>query len=115
MRRPLPPEAAAVIAALRPTTRRVLLGGAAAAVLAGCGTKGTRQTAQSCVTEDRSAAEKTLAFSNWPQYIDTEGDKRPTLEAFQARTGIAVTYTEDINDNDQFCGKSQQQLAACRP
>ncbi len=119
MRRPLPPElcppeATAVVSAMR-VGRRALLGGAAAMTMAACGTKGTRQTAASCVTDDRSAVEKTLAFSNWPQYIDTEGDKRPSLDAFQAKTGITVTYTEDINDNDQFFGKIQQQLAACQP
>ena len=102
-----------------PVSRRGLLrSGVAAglvATLAGCGTKGTKQTAETCVSEDLSGAEKTLQFSNWTQYVDTAGGKRPTLEAFQQRTGIAVTYTEDINDNNQFFGKIQQQLSACQP
>src|SRR4051812_42889714 len=109
----LPPDAPP------PISRRGLLRGAAAAAaaagLTGCGTKGTGQTEVSCVSEDVSGAEKRLAFSNWPQYIDMTGAKSPTLTAFQQRTGISVTYTEDINDNNQFFGKVQQQLAACRP
>jgi spermidine/putrescine transport system substrate-binding protein len=104
---------------LLPVSRRGLLGGAAAAglvaTLAGCGTKGTKQTAETCVSDDSSATEKTLQFSNWTQYIDAEDGKRPTLDEFQRETGIAVTYTEDINDNNQFFGKVQQQLSACRP
>ncbi|WP_245648530.1 polyamine ABC transporter substrate-binding protein [Micromonospora rosaria] len=88
-----------------------------ALVAAGCGVEGARQDPQDCVTEDRSASEPTLAFSNWPQYLDVDEDdptKRPTLDDFVARTGIRVTYTEDINDNNEFFGKVRQQLAACR-
>src|SRR3712207_6023998 len=100
-------------------SRRGLLRGAAAltvaAGLAGCNTKGAAQTAETCVTEDVSATEKTLQFSNWPQYLDLDGDKSATLDAFRQRTGIAVTYTEDINDNNVFFGKIQQQLSACQP
>ncbi|GAA0796373.1 polyamine ABC transporter substrate-binding protein [Spirilliplanes yamanashiensis] len=102
-----------------PLTRRTLLRGTAAAslatALAACGTKGAKQTEASCVSEDVSGAEKTLQFSNWTQYIDVDGDARPTLAAFQQQTGITVTYTEDINDNNQFFGKIQQQLSACQP
>jgi spermidine/putrescine transport system substrate-binding protein len=119
----VPPEAAAVLAALgaRTSRRGLLRGGAAAALtaaglhVAGCGTPGTRQTQASCVSDDRSATEKTLVFANWPQYLDVEGGKRSTLDAFSKRTGVAVTYTEDINDNDEFFGKIQGQLAGCRP
>lgn len=102
-----------------PLTRRTLLRGTAAAslatALAACGTEGARQTEASCVSEDVSGSEKTLQFSNWTQYIDVDGDARPTLEAFQRQTGITVTYTEDINDNNQFFGKIQQQLSTCQP
>ncbi len=109
---PVPPDSALV-------TRRGLLRGAAAftvaAGLAGCGTKGTKQTPAGCVSEDVSATEKTLQFSNWPQYLDLEGKKSATLDAFRQRTGIAVTYTEDINDNNVFFGKIQQQLSTCQP
>ncbi|GAA3747734.1 spermidine/putrescine ABC transporter substrate-binding protein [Plantactinospora mayteni] len=106
--------------------RRTLLRGVAGSaallvtgsLLGACGTKGARQTEASCVSEDLSGTEKTLVFSNWPQYLDVaEGDesRRPTLEAFQRRSGIQVSYTEDINDNNEFFGKIRNQLAACQP
>ncbi|WP_246278057.1 polyamine ABC transporter substrate-binding protein [Phytohabitans rumicis] len=90
---------------------------AAGGTLAACGTEGTKQTEASCVSEDTSSTDKKLAFSNWPQYMDVDEkdeSKHPTLEAFQSKTGIQVTYTEDINDNDEFFGKVQNQLAACQ-
>ncbi|MCA2215583.1 polyamine ABC transporter substrate-binding protein [Jidongwangia harbinensis] len=115
MRRPaLSPEAAAVLRAHR-VSRRSALGVAGLAALAGCGIPGSRQTEASCVSVDTSAADRSLVFANWPQYIDVDDDGRPTLAEFERRTGIRVTYTEDINDNDQFFGKVQNQLADCRP
>jgi spermidine/putrescine transport system substrate-binding protein len=119
MRRPLAPEVAVVVAAQRRSgrfTRRTLLGaGTALLGLAACGTPATRQTAASCVSDDLSATEKTLVFDNWPQYIDVEGKRRPTLDAFQQRSGITVRYSETINDNDEFFGKIQGQLSTCQP
>jgi spermidine/putrescine transport system substrate-binding protein len=123
-RTPLSPEAAAVLAAAV-VSRRTLMRGAVAGgalfaaggALAACGTSGTQQTEASCVSSDNSANEKTLVFSNWPLYIDVDEDdesKRPTLDAFQADSGIQVTYNEDINDNNEFFGKVQNQLAACQ-
>jgi spermidine/putrescine transport system substrate-binding protein len=90
---------------------------AAGGALAACGTEGTKQTEASCVSDDLSSSEKKLAFSNWPQYMDVDENdesKRPTLEAFQSSTGIQVTYTEDVNDNDEFFGKVRNQLANCQ-
>jgi spermidine/putrescine transport system substrate-binding protein len=52
-----------------------------------------------------------LNFSNWPFYIDTEGKKHPTLDQFQAETGIKVNYFEDINSNDEFFAKIQGRLS----
>ncbi len=111
--------------ALRPLTRRGLLTGtlgsaallAAGGTLAGCGTKGAQQTEAGCASEDLSGTEKKLAFSNWPQYMDVDEDnnsKRPSLDRFVSKTGIQVTYTEDVNDNNEFFGKVQNQLAACQ-
>ncbi|MGK5675814.1 extracellular solute-binding protein [Micromonospora sp. URMC 106] len=109
----------------RPLTRRGLLTGtlgsaallAAGGSLAGCGTKAATQTEAGCVSEDLSGTEKKLAFSNWPQYMDVDEkdeSKRPTLDAFIAQSGIQVTYTEDVNDNNEFFGKVQNQLAGCQ-
>ncbi|AIA06217.1 ABC transporter substrate-binding protein [Streptomyces noursei ZPM] len=101
-------------------TRRSLLraGGALAAVAGGgaalsaCGIAPAGRT-DAALTVDHSPAEKRLNFSNWTEYMDVsdDGKRHPTLDAFQRRTGIAVTYTEDINDNDEFFGKIQAQLA----
>ena len=99
--------------AARRRRRCVAAGGA----LAACGTEGSKQTEASCVSEDLSATEKKLVFSNWPLYIDVDEkdeSKRPTLDAFAADSGIEVTYNEDINDNNEFFGKIQNQLAACQ-
>ena len=62
--------------------------------------------------EDLSDTEKTANWSNWPLYIDVneETGERPTLEAFQKETGITVTYTEDVNDNNEFYAKVRTQL-----
>ena len=82
-------------------------------MLAACGTEGTTQTSESCQSTDKSDTEKKLMFSNWPEYIDVKGKKMPTLEAFEAETGIDVTYNTDINSNNEFFGKIQNQLGAC--
>jgi spermidine/putrescine transport system substrate-binding protein len=131
--RTLSPEAAAVLAAglarprasatrlsRRTLMRGALAGGAFAAAggaLSACGTEGTTQTEASCVSEDSSDTDKKLVFSNWPLYIDVDEkdeSKRPTLDAFVADSGIQVTYNEDINDNNEFFGKIQNQLSGCQ-
>lgn len=66
---------------------------------------------------DLSDSQKTVNWSNWPEYIDVDegnASKHPTIDAFTAKTGIKVTYTEDVNDNNQYFAKIQPQLAAGR-
>jgi spermidine/putrescine transport system substrate-binding protein len=92
-------------------------------LLAACGTEGAQQTAESCVSKDLSSSEKVLNFSNWPSYIDEQvkkvnGKKEtvlPTLEDFEAASGIQVTYNTDVNDNNEFFAKVRNQLADCQP
>ncbi|ARF64593.1 polyamine ABC transporter substrate-binding protein [Streptomyces violaceoruber] len=87
---------------------RALGAGAAGAALAGCGVPAAFVEPGERAGRDSSATDHTLHFANWPLYIDTDDDdesKRPTLDAFSRRTGISVTYTEEINDNDEFFGK----------
>ncbi|MFB7514311.1 PotD/PotF family extracellular solute-binding protein [Streptomyces sp. NPDC056144] len=93
-------------------SRRSLLRGTAglgaATLLAGCGVPPAYVDESRRAARDLSARDRTLAFSNWPLYIDTDDEdtaKRPTLNAFRERTGISVRYTEEINDNDEFFGK----------
>ncbi|MFJ4191412.1 spermidine/putrescine ABC transporter substrate-binding protein [Kitasatospora sp. NPDC089509] len=89
--------------------RRSVLGGAAllgAGTLTGCGIPSAYVAEDRRSAPDRSEGDRRLNFSNWTQYIDTDDQgRRPTLDAFSEKTGIAVTYTEDINDNDEFFGK----------
>ncbi|MFE1950580.1 MULTISPECIES: ABC transporter substrate-binding protein [Streptomyces] len=103
-------------------TRRSLLrasaGGAFAVgglgALTGCGIPAASKSQGATTSEDHSAKEKVINFSNWTEYIDMSDDEkhRPSLEAFTKRTGIQVKYTEDINDNVEFFGKIKPQLAA---
>ncbi|MFF5927177.1 MULTISPECIES: polyamine ABC transporter substrate-binding protein [Streptomyces] len=91
--------------------RSVLRGlGAAGAtgLLAACGVKPAYVAEDRRAGRDLSGRERSVTFANWPLYIDTDDDdprKRPSLDAFRERTGIAVRYTEEINDNDEFFGK----------
>ncbi|MFI7412331.1 spermidine/putrescine ABC transporter substrate-binding protein [Streptomyces sp. NPDC049627] len=88
---------------LRTLGTGALLGG-----LAGCGVPAAYVPPGERAAADLSAAEKRLTWANWPLYIDTDDSdetRRPTLEAFEERTGISVEYVEEINDNDEFFGK----------
>ncbi|MFJ8362738.1 spermidine/putrescine ABC transporter substrate-binding protein [Streptomyces sp. NPDC093984] len=121
-----PAQVAAVRRSLRSAraalTRRSLLRASAGGVLAvgglgalsACGIPPAGKTQGGTSTQDFSAKEKVVNFSNWPEYIDVDdsGKHHPTLETFARRTGIKVKYTEDINDNNEFFGKIKPQLAA---
>jgi spermidine/putrescine transport system substrate-binding protein len=57
--------------------------------------------------------EDVLNFANWPLYIDEDDDgNRPTIDQFEEATGVDVTYTESIEDNNSFFGTIQPALAA---
>lgn len=84
-------------------------------VLSACGIPpAKREDDAAAASDDHSAKEKQVNFSNWTEYMDVtdDGKHRPTLEQFTERTGIKVKYTEDINDNVEFFGKIKPQLAA---
>ena len=92
---------------------RTLGTGAAAALAAGCGVPAAYVAPSDRSRSDLSATDKRLTWANWPLYIDTDDEdesRRPTLDAFEKRTGIQVTYTEEINDNDEFFGKVSPSL-----
>ncbi|MGX1851321.1 polyamine ABC transporter substrate-binding protein [Streptomyces sp. NPDC055299] len=96
-------------------SRRALLRGVggigmtgALAAVTGCGVPPAYVEAADRTGPDRSARDRRLVFANWPLYIDVDDhdkQRRPTLDTFRRRTGISVTYTEEINDNDEFFGK----------
>ncbi len=92
---------------------RALGGTAALGALAGCGVPAAYVRPGDRSVPDRSATDRRLTWANWPLYIDTDDDnpnKRPTLDAFEKRTGVSVDYTEEINDNDEFFGKISPSL-----
>lgn len=98
-------------------SRRAALRGLGAAgllaALAGCGVPAAYVPESRREGKDRSASDRSVSFSNWPLYIDTDEEdesSRPTLDAFTAKTGIEVRYTEEINDNDEFFGKISPSL-----
>ncbi|MEV7088214.1 spermidine/putrescine ABC transporter substrate-binding protein [Streptomyces sp. NPDC093085] len=92
----------------------LMLGGPAAT--SGCGIPPAKREGEGVASHDHSAKENRVVFSNWTEYMDVSEDEKhyPTLEMFTRRTGIAVTYTADINDNVEFFGKIRPQLAAGR-
>ena len=92
-------------------TRRQLLRGAgrgglglaALAFLAACREDAATPSAGSASPTALPPLAGELSVAQWPLYIDrAKGGHRPTLEAFQAETGIEVSYRERINDNQAF-------------
>ena len=119
-RRPTP-GAAAVLAAMGPRlSRRALLGTGAAATaglaFAGCAPPEPPAggPAEAKLPEDLSDQEKILKWANWTAYLDINENtkKYPTLEKFMKQTGIEVSYSEDIEDNDSYFAKVGPQLRA---
>ncbi|MFB2582907.1 PotD/PotF family extracellular solute-binding protein [Herbiconiux sp. P15] len=94
-------------------SRRGFLGamglGATALALAACA-PGQREALTAA--KDLSATEKTLAWSNWPAYMDEDDDGNyPTLMRFQEESGITVSYDVDVDDNNSYYAKVKDQLA----
>jgi len=95
-------------------TRRELIQRAAAGsavltvpgLLAACG--GSSKAGAGSTVSHKLA--KTLHFSNWTLYMDTKGQRYPSLDEFQKKYGVHVDYRTDVNDNASFFGKIQGQL-----
>lgn len=98
-------------------SRRGFVAGAGAlslaAVLAACsGRVGSGPSGAPGVAEDQSASQKTLTWANWSFYLDEDdAGGHPTLEAFEAQTGLTVNYDVAIDDNNTFFAKVRDQLA----
>ena len=85
---------------------------AVAAMVAGCGGSGGIEAGSSASGEQVDASgpvDGKLTISQWPLYIDP--GKNGTVAEFEKKTGVQVDYIEDINDNNEFFGKLQPQLA----
>ncbi|MCI9887239.1 spermidine/putrescine ABC transporter substrate-binding protein [Micrococcales bacterium 31B] len=115
-----------IVAARRSQSRRVSRrsalalagGGSLAALLAACGTGGAGTSTNAtpgatAIASLKPAATTALNVANWTQYIDQndDGSEFPTLAAFEKANGVTVEYSEDINDNNEYWGKIQGQLA----
>ncbi|HEY3724030.1 MAG TPA: spermidine/putrescine ABC transporter substrate-binding protein [Acidimicrobiia bacterium] len=76
-----------------------LLGGLAIgpAVLAACGGSSGSSS---------SGSDKSVSISNWTSYITDQ-----SKSDFTKDTGIKLTYTEDINDNDEYFAKIRPNLS----
>jgi spermidine/putrescine transport system substrate-binding protein len=79
--------------------------------LAACGGSSRKKSAP--LTPPSRHLAKTLRFSNWTLYMDTNNKKHthPTLDAFEKKFGVHVDYTEDVNDNASYFGKIQGPLS----
>ena len=80
----------------------VLFGGAmvAPAVLAACGSSGGSKSGGG------GGGDKSVSISNWTSYISEQSKKDFTRD-----TGIKLTYTEDINDNNEYFAKVRPNLS----
>ncbi len=79
-----------------------LFGGAvvAPAVLAACGSSSGSKG------ESGSGGDKSVAISNWTGYMSDQSKKDFTKD-----TGIKLTYTEDVNDNNEYFAKIRPNLS----
>lgn len=88
------------------------------AFLAACGVEGTQNQPGPTGTSAPSpkplpAKAGVVQVANWPLYIDLDDGESATLDGFKQKTGIDITYKEDIGDNDEFFGTDlRQQLSA---
>ncbi|WP_066373556.1 ABC transporter substrate-binding protein [Herbidospora mongoliensis] len=93
---------------------------AAGLALAACGVSGQKppaaapSEAASAAADFWSTQKKNgkVVFANWPEYMPE--DQAP-LKQFQQATGISYEYSEVIQENAEFFGKSEPQLRAGQP
>jgi spermidine/putrescine transport system substrate-binding protein len=76
-------------------------------LLAACAKKEAEKPAvdSTAVAANAGSGTKEVRISNWPLYIDAA-----TVADFQKATGIKATYTEDVNDNNEFFAKIDEPL-----
>ena len=95
----------------RPIGRRTFLSHATR----GVGAVSLSVFASSCRGSSDPDERRRLHVDNWPAYIDaTEDGHKGSVDRFREATGIDVTYTEGINDNNEYFAKIQPRLSAGR-
>ncbi len=90
--------------------RTVLQGagvGASALLLAACS---SATAAKPKAAVDKSDTQKSLRFDSRDTYRNTTGEDFPLLAEFAQATGIAVTYTNAVSDDNVYYGKVKNQL-----
>ena len=123
----LPPDLLRGLVQPRISRRSALrLGGASAAAmfLAACGVSGGGGGKKATGSKAQDAAKAFWAkqkstghfnFANWPLYIDVNPNNKndhPSIDLFTKQTGIKVNYQEVIQDDPDYFGKIQPELAA---
>ncbi len=81
--------------------------GASALALAGCS---SAADVKPTPATDLSAKQKSLRFDSRDTYRNTVGEDFPLLEAFSGATGISVTYTNAVSDDNVYYSKVKDQL-----
>lgn len=72
--------------------------------LAACGSSDSDTSGGPATTAEQSGS--SLRISNWPLYIDED-----TVPNFQDASGLSVTYTEDVNDNEEYFSRIREPLS----
>jgi spermidine/putrescine transport system substrate-binding protein len=85
---------------------------AASAVLGACGVSGGKSDKTQTSFWDGKTQAGELVFANWPLYMDKSHGQHPSLDLFEKRKGIKVTYKEDVQEIPSFYGKIEPELAA---
>lgn len=81
--------------------------GASALVLAACSSAGN---AKPTPAKDLSATQKSLRFDSRDTYRNTVGEDFPLLKDFTAASGVAVTYSNAVSDDNVYYKKVKDQL-----
>ena len=95
--------------------RRAAVGGGALAVPGWLAARAAAGAWPESLAPAAQPLPKTITFSHWPLYIDTDHGKRPSLTQFTKQTGITVNYKEVIQDNAPFYAKIAPTLQAGQP
>ncbi len=111
MNRTMQQEAAAGAVAHAGLSRRAVLQGAglgaSALVLAACSTSAQGRPEAAV---DKSETQKSLRFDSRDTYRNTTGENFPLLAKFGDSTGIEVTYTNAVSDDNLYYQKVKGQL-----
>ncbi|GAA3747451.1 spermidine/putrescine ABC transporter substrate-binding protein [Leifsonia bigeumensis] len=81
--------------------------GASALLLAACSTAAQGRPEAAV---DRSESQKSLRFDSRDTYRNTTGEDYPLLGRFSDATGISVTYTNAVSDDNLYYSKVKDQL-----